>query len=182
MKLNESLVLVEFIADLFPESGILPKDPVLRAKVRLFIDAVSNKFSPANAAVVYQGEDPEKLVAALEQIQSLLPKEGFAIGEFSAADIAIVPFLGRLKLLLENDLGGYPGGKGEGARILKLLQQPKLARFQQYWADLEARPSFVSTFAKVCSVLVSSIIVIAQPFYLLLGSHTPDFQQEICGD
>lgn len=151
MKLNESLVLVEFVADLFPESGILPKDPVLRAKVRLFIDAVSNKFGPANFAVIHNGGDPEQLVTAAEYIQGLLPAEGFAIGPFTAADIAIAPFLGRLKALLENDLGGYEPGKGEGARILKLLQQPKLARFQQYWADLEARPSFVSTFDKVCA-------------------------------
>ncbi|KAJ3553877.1 hypothetical protein NM688_g3387 [Phlebia brevispora] len=101
VKLNESLVLVEFVADLFPESGILPKDPVL-----------------PNFAVVSEGGDPEQLVKALVQIQDLLPPEGFAIGEYSAADIAITPFLARLKLSLENDLGGYPAGKGEGTEDL----------------------------------------------------------------
>ncbi|PSR74370.1 hypothetical protein PHLCEN_2v9878 [Hermanssonia centrifuga] len=148
VKLNESLVLVEFVADLYPNSGILPKDPVLRAKARLFIDAVSNKFSPANFSVIHNDGDPEQLVQALEHLQSLLPPTGFAVGEYSLADIAIAPFLGRLHLNLANDLGGFPEGKGEGERILKLLQSPKLARFQEYTKALLERPSFVATFDK----------------------------------
>ncbi|EKM56448.1 uncharacterized protein PHACADRAFT_253585 [Phanerochaete carnosa HHB-10118-sp] len=145
-KLNESLVLVEFVADLFPDSGILPKDPVLRARARLFIDAVSNKFSPANASVIHNGGDPEPLVQAIEQLQSLLPSQGFAIGEFSAADIAIAPFIARLELNLENDLGGYPEGKGEGQRILNLIRSPKLTRWQEYSRALLAHPAVASTF------------------------------------
>lgn len=148
-KLVESLVLVEFIADLFPESGILPKDPVLRAKARLFVDAVSNKVSPAQAAVLIRGEDPEQLVQAYEAVQALLPPQGFAIGEFSAADIAIAPFLARIELNLANDLGGFPADQGEGPKILELLRAPKLARLQQYFKDIQARPSFVTTFDKV---------------------------------
>lgn len=158
VKLNESLVLVEFIADLYHDSGILPKDPVLRAKARLFIDAVSTKFSPANFSVIHNDGDPEQLVQAVEHLQSLLPAEGFAIGEFSAADIAIAPFLGRIKIGLTNDLGGWPAGKGEGPRILGLLQQPKLARFNKYWADLEARPSFVATFDRVSCPPLTGVV------------------------
>lgn len=149
IKLNESLVLVEFVADLFPESSILPKDPVKRAKARLFIDAIKNKLG-ATHGVLTSGENPEVLVEVLEHLQSLLPPEGFAIGEFSAADIALAPALGRLKIRLANDLGGWPAGSGTGPRILQLLQQPKLARFQKYWADLEARPSYKATFDEVC--------------------------------
>ncbi|GJE93711.1 glutathione S-transferase family protein [Phanerochaete sordida] len=146
VKLNESLVLVEFIADLFPESGILPADPVLRAKARLFIDAVSTKFGPAQAAVLHNGADPEPLVQALEALQALLPEQGFAIGEFSAADIAIAPFLARAELNLENDLGGYPEGKGEGQRILSLIRSPRLARWQEYSKAVQSHPAVASTF------------------------------------
>ena len=39
-KLRESLVILEFLADLFPEAGLLPTDPVLRAKARLFANDV----------------------------------------------------------------------------------------------------------------------------------------------
>ena len=140
---------MEFIADLFPESGILPKDPVLRAKARLFIDAVSTKLAPAQAAVVIRGEDPEQLVQAYEAIQALLPPQGFAVGEFSIADIAVAPFLARIDLNLTNDLGGFPADQGEGPKILELLRAPKLARLQQYFKDIQARPSFATTFDKV---------------------------------
>ena len=148
-KLVESLVLVEFIADLYPESGILPKDPVLRAKARLFVDAVSTKLGPAQAAVIHNGGDPEQLVKAYEHLQALLPPQGFAIGEFSVADIAVAPFFARLELNLANDLGGFPEGKGEGPKILELLQSPKLARIQEYSKALLSHPSVASTFDKV---------------------------------
>ncbi|KIP11865.1 hypothetical protein PHLGIDRAFT_417850 [Phlebiopsis gigantea 11061_1 CR5-6] len=145
-KLTESLVLVEFIADLFPESGILPKDPVLRAKARLFADAVSNKLVPAQVAVLIRDEDPEQLVQAYEAIQALLPPQGFALGPFSAADIAAAPFLARIELNLANDLGGFPANEGKGPKILELLHAPKLARMQQYLKDIRGHPSFVATF------------------------------------
>lgn len=122
---------------------------MLRAKARLFIDAVSNKIAPAQLSVLIRGEDPEQLVQAYEAIQALLPPQGFAIGEFSAADIAVAPFFARIELNLANDLGGYPAGQGQGPKILELLRAPKLARLQQYWKDIQARPSFASTFDKV---------------------------------
>ena len=153
-KLAESLILVEFVADLFPDSGILPKDAVLRAKARLFIDAVSNKLTPAQFQVVNNGADSEQLVTAYEHIQSLLPPQGFAIGEFSSADIALAPFLARAELSLENDLGVWPAGSGQGPKILEALRSPKLARINQYWKDVKARPSVASTWHPVSQLVV----------------------------
>jgi glutathione S-transferase len=156
VKLNESLVLVEFIADLYPESGLHPKDPVKLARARLFIDAVSNKFVPAEWAVVMNGADPQRLVEAMEHIQSLLPPEGFAVGEFSIADIAIAPFLPRTELFAENDLGGFPEGEGYGQRILNAIRTSNLARFHEYWKDLVSRPSFASTYNRISKVDTTS--------------------------
>ncbi|KAI0089005.1 hypothetical protein BDY19DRAFT_993817 [Irpex rosettiformis] len=148
VKLNESLVLVEFIADLYPESGILPKDPVLRAKARLFIEFVSTKLLQVfRAGINLQNVDI--LVQAFEEIQALLPPTGFAVGEFSIADISIGPFLSRLELRLGHDLGPWPAGTGEGPKILALLHQPKLTRIWEYLKDVQARPSFAATFKKV---------------------------------
>ena len=147
----ESLVLVEFIADLFPESGIVPKDPVLRAKARLFVNAVSTKLGPAMSAGLYRGENPEQLVQAYEAVQALLPPQGFAAGEFSIAEIAIAPFLARIQLNLANDLGGFLANEGTGPKILELLQAPKLARLQEYFKDIQAHPSFAATFDEVRS-------------------------------
>lgn len=150
IKLPESLVLVEFVADLFPESGILPKDPVARAKARLFIDAVSTKLTPAQASIIYNGGDGEQLVQAFEYIQSLLPPQGYALGEeFSIADISIAPFFARLEVHLANDFGVWPAGANKGPKILSLLQQPKLARINEYSKLVQSRPSFVTTWDPV---------------------------------
>jgi glutathione S-transferase len=150
VKLNESLVLVEFIADLYPESGLLPTDPVLRAKARLFIDAVTNKLAAVQHKVTDATDDGvELLVQALESLQALLPSTGYAVGEFSIADIAIAPSLARMVLRLENDLGNWPAGEGKGPQRLAVLKQPKLARFWEYAKELQARPSFFTTWDKV---------------------------------
>ena len=131
---------------------------MLRAKARLFIDAVSTKFAPANFSVLHNGGDPAPLVDALVHLQALLPPQGFAIGEFSAADIAIAPFIARTELNLENDLGGFPAGKGEGQRILELIRSPKLARWQEYSKAVLAHPAVASTFDRVSSPRVVILI------------------------
>jgi len=55
-KITVSLVLLVFVADLFPHSSLLPKDPVQRAKARFFIDAVVNKYVPNYIGAVARGE------------------------------------------------------------------------------------------------------------------------------
>ena len=43
-KLAESLILLGFIADLFPSANLYTNDPVQRAQVCFFIDTFSNNF------------------------------------------------------------------------------------------------------------------------------------------
>ncbi|KAI0360305.1 glutathione S-transferase C-terminal-like protein [Trametes cingulata] len=146
VKLAESLILVEFVADLFPQSGLLPTDPVQRAKARFFIDGVSTKLVPAWHAYS-QGKSPaEDLYKAVEHLQALLPEQGYAIGQYSIADVAITPFLARARITLLNDLGGYP--EGEGPQVLEALTSGsgRFARFGKYFTDLLARESFKATF------------------------------------
>ncbi|KAK7685072.1 hypothetical protein QCA50_011909 [Cerrena zonata] len=148
IKIAESLVLIEFVADLFPSANLLPTDPVLRAKARFFYDAVGNKFNSAYFNYVLKpGGSQEALFKATEDLQALLPPTGFAVGEWSIADAAWTPFIARLFVALENDLGGYT--VGEGPKSLQvLLNDTRFARFQQYWKDVSARTSFTSTFDK----------------------------------
>ncbi|EJF56550.1 hypothetical protein DICSQDRAFT_71278 [Dichomitus squalens LYAD-421 SS1] len=149
VKLAESLVLAEFIGDLFPESGILPKDPVKRAQARFFIEGVSSKFIPAYVSFIMKSEGSgEGLYSALEYLQSLLPPEGFAVGEYSLADIAIAPFFGRARVLLVND---FSKGRavGEGAKIWETINTGKFARLGKYVDDLFQRESYKATFDEV---------------------------------
>jgi len=148
-KIAESLVLIEFVADLYPDSPLLPKDPVLRAKARFFIDTVSTKFIPGYIGSLARGQPFEGVFAGVEAIQSLLPPEGkgkYAVGdEFTVADAAILPFIARMEVSFANDIGSYPQGEGKKAYAV-LETDPKYARFRQYFSDLKERESFKKTF------------------------------------
>lgn len=151
-KIAESLVLLEFVADV--SGKLLPKDPVQRARVRFFVDAISNSVVPLFYSIAVRGESPENVYKGLEIIQGLLPAEGFAVGpEFTIADASIAPFLARLELALKNDLGAYE--EGEGVKVFEALQtDSKFSRYRQYLADLKARDSFKKTFDEVCYTFV----------------------------
>jgi len=146
-KIAESLVLLEFVADLHPESPLLPKDPVQRAQVRFFIDTVSNKV-PANwRAFMAHGESPDALLSGLETIQSLLPEgKKFAVGdEFTIADAAIAPFLARIATTLGNDIGVFT--EGEGKKTYEAIwKSPKFAKLQKYYENVTTRSSFRETW------------------------------------
>ncbi|OBZ77265.1 Pyrimidodiazepine synthase [Grifola frondosa] len=144
IKLAESLVLLEFVSDLYPDSGLLPKDPVLRAKARFFIDAVSTKLVPAWGAYFSRHGPVDDFLKAIETIQALLPESGFAIGPYSIADAALTPHLARLRVSLKNDLGTY--AEGEGQKTLQILSSDRFARFARYYKDLVARENFKATF------------------------------------
>ncbi|KAH9029355.1 hypothetical protein EDB83DRAFT_2526213 [Lactarius deliciosus] len=146
-KIAESLVILEFIADLYPDSGLLPKDPVERARVRFFIDAVSTKISPLFFAFILRGESPDAFIAAVVEIQELLPPAAqFAVGDhFTIADAAIAPFLRHWDLLFRNDLGRF--AEGTGPRVYKeLFQTERFARLQKYYASISSRDSFKNSF------------------------------------
>ncbi|THH20325.1 hypothetical protein EW146_g1005 [Bondarzewia mesenterica] len=144
-KIVESLVLLEFVADLYPNAHLLPSDPVERSKVRYFIDTVSNKAVPGFFSMVMKAEGPEALYKGLEEVQALLPPKGYAVGEWSIADAAITPFLGRTDLLLKNDIGRYPVGEGPKVHE-QIFQGERFARLQQYFNDVTGRESWKKTF------------------------------------
>ncbi|KAI0747175.1 hypothetical protein C8Q80DRAFT_1179843 [Daedaleopsis nitida] len=143
-KIAESLVLVEFVGDLFPESGIIPKDPVKRAQARFFIEGISSKYTPAWYGFQMRKGSVEEVYKAIEYLQSLLPEQGFAVGEYSIADIAISPFLARGRISLLNDIGSWP--VGDGPKLWETITTGKFARFGKYVNDLFARESFKATF------------------------------------
>ena len=87
----------------------------------------------------FLGKSPNIFLDVFEAIQARLPPTGFAVGEFSLADIAAVPALLRIILMLKHDIGKYP--VGEGKKAFEQLSQPKFARLMKYLEDVKARPS-----------------------------------------
>jgi glutathione S-transferase len=138
-------VLVEFVADLFPQAGIFPSDPVQRAQARFFIEQADTKFAGAYAAHLMKGAPATDLLAAVEAIQALLPAgQPFAVGtRLTAADIAIAPFILRTEVLFS---------VRDTENVWKTLQEPKYARFWGYYQDLKAHPSITSTWDEVRSM------------------------------
>jgi glutathione S-transferase len=151
VKIAESLVLIEFVNDLAPEKGLLPTDPVKRAKARFFIEAFSSKFGAPWFAAISKGEDPSAILPALDTLIELLPKDpnAYAVGEFSLADAAVIPFLARAFAALKNDVGSYDEGKRKA--LYDIIQgEVKYERLRQYYALVSSRDSFQSTFFEVC--------------------------------
>nr|VWP01357.1 Calcium dependent mitochondrial carrier protein [Ganoderma boninense] len=115
-KLSESIALLEFIADIYPEANLLPDDAVLRAKARRIISLYENYVHDAFKAAVFLGQPADGLLQALSKFQSALAPAGFAVGQYSIADCAVAPFLA--------------------------LAGEEYTRFRTYIQDLTERPSF----------------------------------------
>ncbi|KAI0634697.1 thioredoxin-like protein [Trametes polyzona] len=147
-KINESLVILEFLNDLFPEAHLLPADPVLAAQARLFINTFETKVFEGFKDFFFmhkQSKDADKtFIDGLEALQARLPAAGFAVGEWSNADSAVIPFLLRVEVLLKNDLGTYP--KGEGLKLYEVFKSEKFARLRKYIEDSKAYPGVKATW------------------------------------
>jgi glutathione S-transferase len=153
LKVNESLILLEFINDIDPEHRLLPKDPETRVRVRLFIDAVGSKLAPKWYLSSIKGDSLSNLMEGLETIQTYLsPENKYAIGnEFTMADITILPFLARADLSLRHDVGAFPMGAAPAAYDL-VQNDEKFATLRQYFNTLKERESFKKTFDPVRSI------------------------------
>ncbi|KAF8610598.1 hypothetical protein BDV93DRAFT_483947 [Ceratobasidium sp. AG-I] len=140
IKLAESLILLEFIADLYPDSGLLSPDPVERAQTRFVIDVFSNKFLPGFYSFTFKGESPEGLYNGILALQELLARAKPFLGgdKLNIADIAIAPFAARLDSQLKNDVGAY--AEGEGPKVHnEIFKHERFAPFQNYVKTLLER-------------------------------------------
>ncbi|KAG2129543.1 glutathione S-transferase [Suillus cothurnatus] len=127
-KITESNVILEFLADLYPDSGLLLKDPVLRAKVRFFVDATTKHV-----------ENPLYDFGLLEE------GGDFAVGDrYPIADACISPHLAMLKTVTENDLGKFRVGMG--LKLGEELKGPKFTKFTKYVNQMLERPSLRETY------------------------------------
>ncbi len=106
--LYESLVLNEFLEDEFPNSKpLLPKDSFERARIRLWIDHLTKKFTPVFYRTM-QAQEEDKQKEALAEFIGTLKKyldqvkgPWFSGEEFSLADITIAPWINRIYILEE---------------------------------------------------------------------------------
>jgi glutathione S-transferase len=107
--LYESLILNEFLEDAFPDSKpLLPKDSFERARIRLWIDHLAKKFTPAFFRTL-QAQEEDKQQEAVHEFADALKKyldqvkgPWFSGEEFSLADITVAPWINRIYILEEH--------------------------------------------------------------------------------
>ncbi|KAI0833602.1 thioredoxin-like protein [Trametes gibbosa] len=143
-KLYESIAILEFIADVYPEANLRPANPILRAKGRTFVEIYRNYVNEPFIDAFFRGKSVENVIQALERLQAALPPAGFAAGEWSIADIAVAPFLTRMYLFMDRELGAYT--REDWLKVRDSLDGEKFSRLKQYVQDIHGRPSFAKTW------------------------------------
>jgi RNA polymerase-associated protein len=100
--LYEANIINEYIDERFPHPQLMPPDPVMRARARLFLHRFENElFCHIQGLESTNAKIAEKARAAvrenLTQIAPVFTKQKYMLGdEFSMLDVAIAPLLWRL--------------------------------------------------------------------------------------
>jgi RNA polymerase-associated protein len=128
--LYEANIINEYIDDRYPHPQLIPADPVMRARARLFLFRFELElFSQIDAIEQGSQKTADKARAVirdnLTQIAPVFAKQRYMLGEeFSMLDVAIAPLLWRL------DHYGIQLGK-------------QAAPFMKYAERLFSRPAFI---------------------------------------
>ena len=123
--LPESVVIMEFLEERYPEPALLPADPADRAAVRLLIFRDDELTSPYYALRRGEGGAREQFDAALGRFDALLGERPYLSGaEYGLADIALVPWFLRARDMLGVELDGFASLEDWLAR---LEQRPAIA-------------------------------------------------------
>ncbi|OMJ13304.1 Glutathione S-transferase omega-1 [Smittium culicis] len=142
--LVESLLILEYVCEQFPESKLMPSSTFDRYKVRYIIDYYTNnvmalpfKILGSSTNETAKNELYAALIEKLREFNDKLaensPEGPYFFGEsFTAADIAIIPFIERTDMALK-----MTGLEFEGISGLERFYQWKNACFN--------RPSYSST-------------------------------------
>lgn len=100
--LSESNIINEYIDERFPHPQLMPADPVMRARARLFLHRFESEMFCHVAALesgVQKAADKarQSVSDSLTQIAPIFAKQKFMLNdEYSMLDVAIAPLLWRL--------------------------------------------------------------------------------------
>jgi RNA polymerase-associated protein len=138
--LYESNIINEYIDDRFPHPQLMPADPVMRARARLFLFRFENELF-VNIEALEKGNQKaadkarQMVRDSLTQIAPVFTKQKFMLGdEYSMLDVAIAPLLWRLD---------YYG-----------IQLPKQAApLLKYAERLFSRPAFIEALTPAEKVM-----------------------------
>lgn len=136
LTLYESNIINEYIDERFPHPQLMPADPVMRARARLFLyniehDLFSNLADIAHGTPKVAEKARTTIRDNLSQIAPIFIKQKYMLGEeYSMLDVALAPLLWRLDYLN--------------------IQLPKQAApLLKYAERIFARPAFIEALTPV---------------------------------
>ena len=100
--LTEANIINEYIDERFPHPQLMPADPVMRGRARLFLHRFEQELY-SNVDIILQGGKPAEKARliirdSLAQLAQILTKQKFLLGnDFSMLDVAVAPLLWRLE-------------------------------------------------------------------------------------
>jgi len=100
--LSEANIINEYIDERFPHPQLMPPEPVMRGRARLFLHRFEHElYSQVDIIEQTGSKNADKARVAvrdnLTQLAQILTKQKFLLGdEFSMLDVAIAPLLWRL--------------------------------------------------------------------------------------
>ena len=94
----ESAIINEYLEDKYPAPPLLPRDPLQRAKIRIWIDFLNSRVHPAAHDIAHD-KDPEdaraRMMKHLETLDRAVAGKTFIVGDYSLADVTFIPFYAR---------------------------------------------------------------------------------------
>lgn len=136
--LTEAHAIMAYLADTHPDAKLIPSDPLGRARAHEWMSWLASTVHVTFATFfrperfLGEGQEKEPMQAAargrydalMREIDGLLPKDGFALGDFSVVDAHLTVFL-RWATRMQHDPAAYPTYL---ALVRRVQERPGAAR------------------------------------------------------
>ena len=120
----ESAIIDEFLEEQYPEVPLMPKDPLARARVRIWIDYCNTRVQRAAGYIAHNykvEESGKELRTYLENLNRQMQGREYIADDYSLADITYIPFFLRRERYQVNIGDDLPHVK---AWMKRLLERP----------------------------------------------------------
>jgi glutathione S-transferase len=94
----ESAIIDEYLEERYPEVPLMPKDPLTRSRIRIWIDYCNTRVQRAAGYIAHNykvDESGTELRTYLENLNRQMQGREYIADEYSLADITYIPFFVR---------------------------------------------------------------------------------------
>ena len=120
----ESAIIDEYLEEQYPEVPLMPKDPLARARVRIWIDYCNTRLQRAAGYIAHNHkveESGKELRTYLETLNRQMQGREYIADDYSLGDITYIPFFLRRERYQVNIGDDLPHVK---AWMKRLLERP----------------------------------------------------------